>query len=328
MYNIVVVMPFSETWSDKVWQSLEGISLRDEKKNIDVVRVDMAATPEGWLAAHIEGVNRKANAVIADVTNSNPNVLIEVGLALASETPLFLISQGFEHIPTHLKGRIVEFYNPKDDDSLHRLQMTLHLRLKETLKYHENIRSEIYHQTQYQVACFARRPEIHFEKYFSEAQVRIDILTTNLSFLHEEYGDKEETYFNRIRDGLNREKSKLKIRILSLDPESDFAAKRGRQLGFAPRVFRDNLRDALFKTREVARDYDKSRFEVRTYDDFPNQIMYRIDDNIFHCVVAQPTQSRHHLTFQLDRRHQGVNASFTEHFQYIWSRSATSSDAA
>ncbi len=327
MYSIVVLMPFSENWSDKVWRSLEGIAKRDVSGKVDIVRVDMTTTSEGWLTKHIEDVNRKTGAVIADITTCNPNVLIEVGLALATQTPLFLISQEPDKVPTHLIGRIIEFYNISDNDSLQRLQVNLHLRLQETLRCIEERRADVYSQRQYMVECFSSRPEVHLEKYFSAAQNRIDILTTNLAFLHEAYGDTEETYFQQIQRGLGREKSKLKIRILSLDPESDFAAKRGRQLGFAPRVFRDNLRDALSKTRRVAQDYDRARFEVRTYDDFPNQIMYRIDDDIFHCVVAQPTQSRNHLTFRLDRRHKGVETSFTEHFQYIWSRFALSSDA-
>jgi hypothetical protein len=74
----------------------------------------------------------------------------------------------------------------------------------------------------------------------------------------------------------------------------------------------------LAETKKVASSYASDRFEVRTYDDFPNQITFRIDQYIFNCVVAQPTQSRNHLTFKLDRQQMGVDNSFITHFQKVW----------
>lgn len=320
MEDIVIVMPFQEGWTDQVWNTLEGIASRDSKKNINVTRVDLSTPADEWLATHIENINRKARVIIADISNSNANVMIEVGLALAQETPLLLITQDMEHVPAHLRGRIIEVYNPDDSDSLKKLQQNLYLRLKEILSFLQmKLESNIL-LTNYDVECFASRSDVHLEKYFNKAKYRIDILTTNLSFLHEEYDDSAKTYFDEICKALDNTDSKTKLRILTLDPESDFAAKRGRQLGYAPRVFRDTLRSALAATREVAKRYETVRFEVRAYDDFPNQITYRIDDEVFHCVVAQPTQSRRHLTFKLHREQTGVGTSFTEHFQYIWSR--------
>lgn len=318
MEDVVVLMPFKEPWSDSLWVSLEQIALLDIKRKINIYRVDMMTTPDEWLAGHIEGIDRKARIVIADLTKQNPNVLIEVGLALALKKPLLLISQGYEHVPTHLKGRIVETYDPSNEDSLKRLVTNLYLRLKEVITYLESKRDEFFARDHYEVECFANRRIVQLERYFREAKDRIDILTTNLSFLFDDYSDAGKVYFDEIRVALDRESSRTKLRILTLDPESDFAAKRGKQLGYAPRVFRDNLRKALANTRKLAEDYETERFEVRTYDDFPNQIMYRIDDDIFHCVVAQPTQSRRHLTFKLHRYQEGVDTSFTEHFQNIW----------
>ena len=87
------------------------------------------------------------------------------------------------------------------------------------------------------VECFSNRRDIHLERYYHDARARIDILTTNLSYLHEEYGGSSNSYFDEIRNALDREGSRVKVRILTLDPESDFAAKRGRQLGYATKVF-------------------------------------------------------------------------------------------
>lgn len=318
MQDVVVLMPFSEAWSTNVWEALEKISIRDTGRQINIYRVDMKTTPDEWLANHIERIDRKAEIVVADLTNQNPNVLIEVGLALSLEKPLLLISQDRKFVPTHLKGRIVETYDVDDENSMERLITNIYLRIKEILTYLEIKKTDALAREHYTVECFANRRIVHIEKYFREAKERIDILTTNLSFLFNEYNESGKKFFDDIQWALDKQNSKTKIRILTLDPESNFAAKRGKQLGYAPRVFRDRLRKALKNTREISAKYETEIFEVRTYDDFPNQIMYRMDNNIFHCVVAQPTQSRRHMTFKLDRFQSGVETSFTEHFQSIW----------
>jgi hypothetical protein len=70
------------------------------------------------------------------------------------------------------------------------------------------------------------------------------------------------------------------------------------------------LRTSLSDTMKIAAFYPSDRFEVRTYEDFPNQITFRIDNWIFNCVVAQPTQSL------------GVDNSFMNHFQNVRDKSA------
>jgi hypothetical protein len=319
MENVLVVMPYLEQWSERVWDAFRQIHVKDTKKRLEILRADTKVPSSDHLQAHIEWLNKNSKIVIADITTSNPNVLIEVGIALAIGTPLLLVTQERNKIPTHLKGWIVDEYT-LEDESLERLSSNLLLRIEEKLKYLDAKRGETAIQVKYQVECYSNRDIANLHLFFRDALSRIDILTTNLSFLFEEYNDTGISYFNEIQTAMDRPESKLKIRILTLDPESDFAAKRGRQLGYAPQVFRDILRKALSDILDISTKYPKQRFEVRTYDDFPNQIMYRIDDHIFHCVVAQPTASRKHLTFKLNRNHSGVNTSFTDHFQSIWSK--------
>lgn len=321
MKNILVVMPYKESWSERVWNTLDRINVEDTSKEINLYRVDMTKIKEEDLDKQIEAINREALIVLADLTGSNPNVHIEIGFALALRKPLLLITQHRKFIPTHLRGKIIDEYDPNNADSLESLKVVMRSRIKDKLEVIEaqaaaqgaNQRMEL----KFNVECYCKRSEVKLEEYFRYARQRIDILTTNLAFLFEEYSEEPRRYFDDIEDAL-KQNPKTKVRILTLDPESDFAAKRGKQLGYSPLVFRDQLRNALKETREIASKYGSDRFEVRTYDDFPNQITYRIDDNILNCLVAQPTQSRNHLTFKLNRKQAGVENSFIAHFQNIW----------
>jgi len=323
MYNVLVCMPYSKAWSDHVWQALSRIIQKDTTKSLNVYRVDTAQFQKDMIAELIESELMRAHVVIFDLTEVNPNVHIEVGFALALKTPTFFITQDRKWVTTHLQGRIVEEYDAKSDDSLDRLSAMLLLRIKDkikAIKEEEDVASRVIRlEEHYQVECYSNREVAGLENYFRNATRRIDILTTNLSFLFEKYDQaSDRTYFDEITTALSKPGSMLKVQILTLDPESDFAAKRGKQLGYSPAVFRDALRKARADTLDVAKNYPLERFEVRAYGDFPNQITFRIDNFVFHCVVAQPTQSRNHLTFKLDKRQLGVENSFINHFRNVW----------
>jgi nucleoside 2-deoxyribosyltransferase len=64
----------------------------------------------------IVGELARADCVVADLTNHNPNVLVEVGLAQAMGKILFLITQADEEssarIPATLQGQIIIAYQP------------------------------------------------------------------------------------------------------------------------------------------------------------------------------------------------------------------------
>ena len=334
MARIIVIMPFTAEWSDKVWTELSRITVADTGGTLLVDRVDMMQVTEPDLDKHIEEQVSNGDVIVADLTEGNQNVHIEVGYALALKKPLIFIVQDRKWVPAHLRGKIVEEYKVEDTTSLERLRHVITARIRDKIEAAagrlESAKAKHQLAEQYPVECYANRDAIGLERYFREAARRIDILTTNLSFLFDEPQSPEykrqtppKTYFDEIKNALDRKDSTLKVRILTLDPESDFAAKRGRQLAFAPAVFRDQLRKALKDTKQIADKYPSDRFEVRTYEDFPNQITFRIDDYVFSCVVAQPTQSRNHLAIKLDRHQVGVENSFINHFQNVWGKTST-----
>ena len=281
------------------------------------------------LAAHIESVLNVSDVMIADLTTQNPNVNIEIGYALALRKPIVYVTQDRKDVPAYLQGKIVEEYSPLDKESLERLSIVMLNRVLDQLaivnaqKDVQSAKMEV--EAHYVVDCYAQRADAPLAQYFRQAKEQIDILTTSLTFLFRKHRESLDgkapgarSYFDEIVAAFERPGSALAVRILTLDPESHFAAKRGRQLGFSPANFRTQLKAALERTKEIAANYQSERFEVRTYDDFPNQITYGIDDAIINCVVAQPTQSRNHLSIKFDRRQQGVERSFLTHFETVW----------
>lgn len=69
---------------------------------------------ETWAASMEERV-READFVIADITGNNPNVMMEIGLALGMGKQVLLLSQGrSEDLPTDLASRQVAIYRPDE----------------------------------------------------------------------------------------------------------------------------------------------------------------------------------------------------------------------
>jgi len=103
-----VLMPFSEPWSDDVWELLQNI-IRDECH----MRPRRADMENGRIIMHDiwEGIS-KARYVIADLTARNPNVTYEVGLADTIGKPVILLSQSTTDIPFDFLGlRLVTYQN-------------------------------------------------------------------------------------------------------------------------------------------------------------------------------------------------------------------------
>jgi len=131
-----VIMPFSETWSERVYLKLirpavEGIKLQ-------CLRADNLSGPivieDIWIK-----INQSA-FIIADVTNKNPNVMYELGIVHAIGKPAILITQDISQIPfdfTHLRH-----YEYKDNlDGFEKLSKELPNIIRSV--YFENYKLEI-----------------------------------------------------------------------------------------------------------------------------------------------------------------------------------------
>lgn len=94
-----VMMPFTEKWSNRVWEKLKSII---ECKSI---RCDRADSLYGYnVLEDIWKAINEAELLVADVTNKNPNVFYEIGLSHSLGKRVILITQNIEDIPFDFRG--------------------------------------------------------------------------------------------------------------------------------------------------------------------------------------------------------------------------------
>jgi len=111
----------------------------------------------------------------------------------------------------------------------------------------------------------------------------------------------------------------LRLRILTLDPQSIFVNFRGQQLGFRENIslYRGELEAALKGVHFQLRSFGE-RAQIRIYDDFPTQIGFYFDDEIYACVVSATGRARDNCAFLLSSSIPGAQESFVRHFDYLW----------
>ena len=90
-----VAMPYGEKWFEPVKKTIIDAGA---KKNFDcLVSLDMGAA--GQIIEQVWQQIRRAEIVVADLTNSNPNVFYEVGLAHALGKQIIFITQDTGKLP-------------------------------------------------------------------------------------------------------------------------------------------------------------------------------------------------------------------------------------
>lgn len=102
-----VLMPFKESWSDEIYNLIKTTI---ESLGLQCLRADNLDGP-----IIIEDIWTKINQagfIIADLTNKNPNVMYEVGIAHTVGRPTILLTQNIEGIPfDFLHLRHIEYRN-------------------------------------------------------------------------------------------------------------------------------------------------------------------------------------------------------------------------
>jgi hypothetical protein len=111
--SIFVLQPYTQG-SEAVYQLI--ISAAAQAK-AEVSRADFVSAPGMTITESIEGAISEAKLVIADITDSNPNVMYEVGIARAKNRPLILIATSSRSIPfdiANIRVIILDVSNPDE----------------------------------------------------------------------------------------------------------------------------------------------------------------------------------------------------------------------
>ena len=107
-------MPFSDTQSctEQKWTEIFEYIIKPaaEESGLGYKCERSVAERENIIKGILEALN-KANVVIADLTDNNPNVFYELGVRHTLANRTILIAQGEEHIPFDLRPYPVAFYS-------------------------------------------------------------------------------------------------------------------------------------------------------------------------------------------------------------------------
>jgi hypothetical protein len=96
--KIFVLMPFTLDWSDRIWSKILKPTI--ENLNIPVKRADDLFGRD--IVEDIWKEILTSNIIIADITNRNPNVFYELGIAHTLGKKVILLTQSVDDIPFDL----------------------------------------------------------------------------------------------------------------------------------------------------------------------------------------------------------------------------------
>jgi hypothetical protein len=109
---IFVIMPFSAKY-DEVYHWIEETA---REANMTCLRADKEIFIGGIMDKVKENI-LKAGILIAELSEKNPNVYYELGLAHASSKKVLMLTQNIDNIPFDLKHLRMVIYNSVDKDS-------------------------------------------------------------------------------------------------------------------------------------------------------------------------------------------------------------------
>jgi len=121
-----VLMPFDKEFG-KVWETIRSTT-ESAEFNLECKRADDFSTP-GYIMEDILRNICKASILVADLTNKNPNVFYELGIAhsVKNSSQVILLSQSLDFIPFDLRHLRCLIYKPDLSD----LQLKLTAALRE-----------------------------------------------------------------------------------------------------------------------------------------------------------------------------------------------------
>lgn len=168
-----------------------------------------------------------------------------------------------------------------------------------------------------QYHIFSDRSGSQLPQVVAKATHTIDLITSNLSYFTD-----LENFVVKVDDELRFAfdlpiERGIRVRILTLNPDSIIAEYRAKQLGLEHDVsgYREQLRKAARFFYHRYRRYNN--VDIRIYDDLPLQITLLIDNKVITGIMSRGHQARYNIHVEFDLDFKGVRASFEEHFAEV-----------
>lgn len=310
--NCFMMMQFNGEHQDRIFEEVTNTINRvnaAKEYSIEVNRADLGIPLSiSSIEEHLKTFIDNCDFAIAEISQLNPNVMFEMGYAIGIDKPVIIMVQEDVTVPADFSGRL--FFQYKIDE-LNLIPQRLQGFIKSAIEA-KIVQKQ---KSKYLVQAYANRSFSDMKERTKEAEKSIAVLTTNLNSFVD--SGLLKIVKKRMVENVN-----LEVKILTLDPESDFAAHRARQLKTSIRFFREQLRKSLETTSSTFSDFP-NRCSIATFDEFPPQITFRIDDTVYSSVVSSNQQSRNNLLLRFNEEYSGVQESILSHFDTVWGRSTS-----
>ncbi len=113
--EVFVLMPFSTAWSDATYRFVLDVARR-LGDSVRIYRAD-EITETGRITQQIVSSIQQADALVADITGLNPNVMWELGYAHALDKKVVILTQDVDAAPFDLLDyRQVSYRLPASED--------------------------------------------------------------------------------------------------------------------------------------------------------------------------------------------------------------------
>jgi len=301
-----VIMPYSEA-SDRLYSELIAPVLRNlPDATVLALRADQIGPRALTLKAHVEDAVRTADFCIADLTGSNPNVMYELGYAIASQKPVILIrARASEGLPANIREAQILLYSPDDFGSFRE-------RLSEECS--RVLRSVVAHSSVPLGKTAASTELVEdralLDRLFVSITNRLSVLTFSPAPL-----------FHQLLERLRLANLPgLSVRLLCADPESELSRIRAEQRAMDVARLRTEMWNELRQLQIEARELKGLRLEIRTTDGYMANAIYLSDGAAILVPYIAAVRSRSSIAMLFT--HQGESYSLLEReFDYSWSRS-------
>jgi hypothetical protein len=302
------MMPFAGY--ERVFSCIKDAVGRIPGRPVVVDRADLGQPLDAsTLDLHITEYIDIADFGIAEISDHNPNVMLEVGIMIARDKPVILMVKQGTAPPVDLRGRYWCDYDPQDTDDSISVEVTRYIEWAINRVRAGSARPE------YWARVYNKRDHAPLARAIEQATERILIHTTNLDWLTT--CDAFEAIVGRLEDA---QKPDVQVRILVLEPESEFAADRAHQLALDVRRFRQQLRTSLDRVRHRLAPFGE-RCKIATYSEFPMQIVIIVDNTVYCGVASANRRERENVIICLTMQQSNVKETFWDHFNTVWQRS-------
>lgn len=322
--KVFIIQPFGTDYAP-LFRSLVEEVCRDARfqKAFDPYHAADEPSIEPRLQDRINSYLRDADLCVADLAGTlNANALLEVGAAYALDIPVIPFSD--KELPSDIRGNLyvpMELVRLGEEETAKRFKAALRARLIEARGRHRAAKSS----ARFYSHAFVDRGAVDFFSLMKRCEDRISVLTTNLNYIVNEElkadSDHQATFLQMLADELQSKKSRFELRLLALDPDSNFTNERALSLGRNRQVFREQMREDL----DIAKKFVESgqcpvSAEIRIYDDYPLQMTFFFDETVVASVVAAARSSRHCVTYMHSLGEMGAQESYERHFEQLWAK--------